>query len=197
VPDKITFQRDALLKSSKNQYQIFGFQKMTIERCIDKAELSKTVFYKHFSSKFELIETLLIEESKIIAYEIVNAINQVEEKSVINCYIASVKVYFLWCISNRKFCLKVLDELYNPDSPVPKVRRYTIGLLHENWNQICASLSVPQMSLLEADSIARMIERYIHVYLEQENDLDYKIFNNYLDSLLKVSIPIINTLHKN
>ena len=197
MPDKISLQRHALLKSAKKQYQTCGFQRMTIERCIEHAKLSKTVFYKHFSSKFELIEALLIEDSKNIASDIANAINTVEDKSVVNCYIASVRAYFLWCIANRNFCLKILDELYNSDSPVPKVRRYTIGLLHEKWNQVCVFLGAQQMSLLEADSIARMIERHIHVYLEQEQFFDDLMFNKYFDSLLRVSIPIINSLHEN
>lgn len=196
MPDKNTLQRDALLKSAKTQYQLFGFQRMTVERCIEKAELSKTVFYKHFSSKFELIEALLIEDSKSIAFEISSAINNVDDKSVVNCYVAAVRAYFLWCIANRNFCLKILDELYNPDSPVPKVRRFTIGLLHEKWNQVCAFMEAPKMSLLEADSIARMIERHIHVYLEQEQHFDDCVFNKYLDSLLRISVPIINSLHK-
>lgn len=192
---KNTLQRDAILQSAKAQYEIFGFQKMTVERCIEKAELSKTVFYKHFSSKFELIEVLLIEESKDIAHVISTAINSVEDKSVENGYAAAIKAYFLWCIANRKFCLKILDELYNPESPVPKVRRYTLGLIHAKWNQVCAYLGAPEMSLLEADSIVRMIERHIHVYLEQEEVLVDTIFNKYVDSLLRLSVPIINSLH--
>ena len=98
--ERDVIQRNALLISAKDQYKKFGFQQMTIERVLSKAELSKSVFYKFFKSKFDLIEEVLLNEADQLSMIVNNAMSQSHDKRLISIYVAAVESYFIWCTNN-------------------------------------------------------------------------------------------------
>jgi AcrR family transcriptional regulator len=197
VIERASIQRNALLLSAREQYQKFGYQQMTVERALTRAGLSKSLFYKFFKSKSDFVEGVLLNEAIQLSIRIKHAMSEVHDKCLQTTYIAVLEAYFSWCTQNRAFCIKFVRDLSNQNSPIPKVRGYCVKLIHGYWTNMSRELGLPATTLIQTDSFIHLIERYMNIFLEQVEHYDALVVQDYIDRLLKITIPIVEYYEKN
>ena len=146
-------KREHLLDAATELFYAHGLRAVSVDKVIDRAGTTKVTFYRHFSSKDELIVAYLERRAMVERDRMGMAIAQGEGDVGATLRLISEQIGAIACAPGFRGCpfINAAAESTDPDSPIRRVidahRRWNRGI----FEQLIAPLAPPNPAAVADD----------------------------------------------
>ena len=148
--------RDRILDATAAAYGESGYHALSVKAILEKAELSRPTFYRHFSNVDEPLRLVIARAHQGLVDRLVNRIPP--EASIDDKMARAVELYLEWAKSLGPLLRPFYVELHDPHSPVSELRPQVLSRIGELYMKTLEASGAKVQSKLLVELMVTGIE---------------------------------------
>lgn len=152
--------KEQLIVAAREVYGDFGYNGSSVERIIERANVSRPTFYRLFKDRYDIIEIVVEQAHNQLRDHIVKAITdeQVGKGGPLVMAGAAVDAYFAWCEQLGSLVGSLYSEMHDENSPASRHRQRIIKEFVQLLHLEAEKRGRPQLEPVFYDVLIRAVE---------------------------------------
>jgi TetR/AcrR family transcriptional regulator len=148
--------RNRILEATAAAYGETGYHGLSVKAILEKADLSRPTFYRHFSNVDEPLRQVILDAHKGLVDRLINRIPA--DAGIHDKMARAVELYLEWAKSLGPLLRPFYIELHDPHSPVSELRPQVLARIGELYTKTLEASGVKVQSKLLVELMLTGIE---------------------------------------